>query len=345
MGDPIRCYDLFCGAGGSSRGAAMAGALVVGGLDVWKLAADTFQTNFPGATVLNERASAADPKKLARQIGRVDLLLASPECTSHSVAKGRALRCETSRSTAFEVIRFAATFQPRWIVVENVPRMRLWARFGEWLDGIHKLGYWTCSGVLESQDYRTPQARKRLFILCDRDAEPSLPPKCRGPKPTVAGILTRGARRGSPWPFRPLRSEIRAAATLERAERAIQAFGPQAAFIMVYYGSDGAGGYQSLDRPLRTVTTLDRFAYVRPTATGHEMRMLQPPELAAAMGFPPVHQWPEVSRRGRIKLIGNAVCPPVMCAVVRHLTRPAGSPAAHLTCEIASGLPGVVLRG
>ncbi len=54
---------------------------------------------------------------------------------------------------------------------------------------------------------------------------------------------------------------------------------------MVYYGSDGAGGYQRLDRPLRTVTTLDRFAYVRPTKFGHEMRMLQPTELAAAMGF------------------------------------------------------------
>lgn len=69
-------------------------------------------------------------------------------------------------------------------------------------------------------------------------------------------------------------------ATLQRAERAIEAFGPKAEFIMVYYGSDGAGGYQSVGRPLRTITTLDRFAYVRPTDDGHEMRMLQPPELA-----------------------------------------------------------------
>ena len=66
---------------------------------------------------------------------------------------------------------------------------------------------------------------------------------------------------------------------------------------MVYYGSDGAGGYLRLDRPLRTVTTLDRFAYVRPTQFGHEMRMLQPTELAAAMGFPVEHQLPKSTRR------------------------------------------------
>jgi DNA (cytosine-5)-methyltransferase 1 len=345
MSDPPRCFDLFCGGGGSSRGAAMAGAAIVGGLDAWNLAADTFQLNFPNAHVLNEKAANPDLDELTGRIGRVDLLLASPECTSHSVAKGNAPRCETSRGTAFEVVRYAQAFRPRWMVIENVPRMRLWARYQEWLGGIRELGYQTCVGVLESQDYRTPQARKRLFLLCDRDAQPSLPPKARGPKRTVASILTRGEPRDSPWQFRPLRSEARAAATLERAERAIQAFGSEAEFIMVYYGSDGAGGFQSLNRPLRTITTLDRFAYVRPTAAGHEMRMLQPPELAAAMGFPVVHTWPEVSRRERIKLIGNAVCPPVMCAVVRHLTQPVSSPAVPPPSETKLRCPVVALLG
>jgi len=47
--------------------------------------------------------------------------------------------------------------------------------------------------------------------------------------------------------------------------------------------------------------------------------MLQPPELAAAMGFPVDHLWPESSRREKIKLIGNAVCPPVMRDEVKNL--------------------------
>jgi hypothetical protein len=78
---------------------------------------------------------------------------------------------------------------------------------------------------------------------------------------TIAGILGRGEPKERPWGFAPVVTEGRAEATVQRAERAIKALGEDAEFIMVYYGSDAAGGFQTLDRPLRTITTLDRFAY------------------------------------------------------------------------------------
>jgi DNA (cytosine-5)-methyltransferase 1 len=55
------------------------------------------------------------------------------------------------------------------------------------------------------------------------------------------------------------------------------------------------------------------------------MRMLQVPEIKAAMGFPDDYSLEHGTRREKIKLLGNAVCPPVMAAVVRALT---GSGAA-----------------
>lgn len=298
----------------------MAGAEVVGGLDAWEGAANTFKLNFPNAEVWPKKAENVSPKVVLNKCGDINLLLASPECTSHSVAKGNARRCESSRATAFQVVRYAEVLKPRWIVVENVPRMQLWRRYNEWIKAIRALGYQTWPVVLDSQDYGTPQSRKRLFILCDREQLPSTPPKVPGRKRSVRSILMRGEIRNQPWQFRKLDPSFHAEATLERAERGIESLGRQSEFIMVYYGSDGAGGFQKIDRPLRTVTTLDRFAFVRPKGRGHEMRMLQPPELAAAMGFPRLHQWPKACRRVRIRLIGNAVCPPVMCAVVRHLT-------------------------
>ena len=93
----------------------------------------------------------------------------------------------------------------------------------------------------------------------------------------------------------------------------------------MYYGSDGAGGWQRIDRPLRTITTVDRFGYVRPSVngTGHELRMLQVPELKRAMGFPEKHIFERGTRRDKIKLLGNAVCPPVMKKVIEVLTRSA----------------------
>lgn len=322
MDQQLRCYDLFCGGGGSSRGAAIAGVRIVGGLDRDDFATKTFQLNFPDANVSNQNAANVDPGGVQASTGGIDILLASPECTSHSVAKGNAPRCEVSRETAFQVIRFARVLKPRWIIIENVPQMQLWPRFHEWISEIQGLGYHTAKGVLDAQDFRTPQSRKRLFVVCDREAVPMLPPKKPGRKATAKSILTGGPAKGQLWPFRHLRKGVHAKATLERAKRAIEALGQDAEFIMVYYGSDGAGGFQLMERPLRTVTTLDRFAYVRPNCDGHEIRMLQPVELAAAMGFPTTHQWPASSRRNKIRLIGNAVCPPVMSAIIRHLTGP-----------------------
>ena len=315
----IRVFDMFCGGAGSSRGAFMAGATPIAGLDMWNLAAETYQLNFPESHVYRMRASSLEPTRVIEDVGEIDLLLASPEGTSHSVAKGHRPRCEKSRATAFEVIRFAKVLRPRWIVVENVIQMRKWRRFDEWHDKLERIGYQTVVTVLDAQYHGTPQSRRRMIVVADREKPPELPSAKRRTSKTVAGILGRGQPKDSPWRFTPLEHSGRAAATVQRAHRAIKEVGKHTAFIMVYYGSDGAGGYQSLDRPLRTVTTLDRFAYVKPVEGGHVMRMLQPPELSAAMGFPCYHKWADSSRRDRIRLIGNAVCPPVMRDVVKAL--------------------------
>ncbi len=102
----VRAFDLFCGAGGSSRGAKQAGAQVVGGVDLWPLATQTFHLNFPKATVYTADMTGLSPDDVGRDVGRVDLLLASPECTHHSVAKGKAPRDEASKQLAFQVVRF-----------------------------------------------------------------------------------------------------------------------------------------------------------------------------------------------------------------------------------------------
>jgi DNA (cytosine-5)-methyltransferase 1 len=318
----LRVVDLFCGGGGSSRGAAMAGATPIAALDMWDIATKTYKLNFPSAITYNMKASDLSSRRLFKDVGKFELLLASPECTNHSIARGNKPRCDLSRDTAFEVVRFARALKPRWLVIENVLQMQRWERFPEWLGQIQSIGYKTDVGVLEAQFHGAPQSRRRLFVVADLESQPSLPKPRRQTAKTVVSILGRGESKQCPWPFTPVETDRRAAATIQRARKAIRSLGEDAEFIMVYYGSDAAGGFQTLDRPLRTITTLDRFAYVRPNGIGHEMRMLQPPELAAAMGFPRQHLWTDLTRRERIKMIGNAVCPPVMRDVVRALVRP-----------------------
>ncbi|MEW5874119.1 MAG: DNA cytosine methyltransferase [Candidatus Zixiibacteriota bacterium] len=320
--ESIRAIDLFCGGGGSSWGAQNAGVRIAAGFDSWEVAGKIYQDNFPRTKFFLGRVEDHKPSPLKRRLGRIDLILASPECTNHSPAKGKAPRCELSRATAFQVVRYAEAFQPRWILIENVVSMRNWTRYGELIACLIELGYSCSEHILDSADFGVPQSRRRLFVVCDRDADPSVGPPASSSSPrTVADILCPNGE----YAFTQLRSPNRAQATIERALRALEVIGPQEPFLIVYYGSDHAGGWQPISKPLRTITTLDRFAYVRPHEGGHIMRMLQPEELKLAMGWPKRFRIMHGTRRERIKIIGNAVCPPVMQAVVSALVRKVSS--------------------
>jgi DNA (cytosine-5)-methyltransferase 1 len=312
----IRALDMFCGAGGSSRGAQAAGVELIAAFDRWELAGKTHQANFPGTKFFRGKLEYVNLKKLKKQIGRIDLILASPECTSHSPAKGNKPRCERSRNTAFQVVRYARAFQPRWIVVENVVSMRKWSRYPKFRKALEKLGYKIREQALNSMHFGAPQSRRRLFILCDKTAMPPKIPKTNRKIGKARDFVSLNGE----YTYSPLKTKGRAKPTLQRARRAFRELGKRTPFLLVYYGSDAAGGWQRLNRPLRTVTTVDRFALVKPDREhGHVMRMLQVPELKVAMGMNGM-KFNNGTRRDRIKMIGNAVCPPVMEHVVCCLT-------------------------
>ena len=313
----IRTLDLFSGCGGSSAGAKKAGAIIVAAIDAWDLATSAYCDNFPGARVITNRLEKVKIRSLHKSIGRIDLLLASPECTNHTCAKGNGKRSEASRETALQVLRFARQFKPRWIVIENVTQMRQWHRYQSFLSGLLEMGYKFREQVLDAKDFGVPQKRRRLFILCDLNATPpKIKSRSKGGTKVVNEILDRNGK----WKSQPLFSDKRAANTVVRYLTGLERVGEQTPFLLVYYGSDGGGGWQRLDRPLRTVTTVDRFALVQNVSGNPAIRMLQVPELKRAMGFKAGYQLNGGSRRDRIRLLGNAVCPPVMTAVVRALT-------------------------
>lgn len=110
------------------------------------------------------------------------------------------------------------------------------------------------------------------------------------------------------------------------------------AFLTKYYGSDIG---QSLDNPLHTVTTKDRFGLVTIKGENYQiadigMRMLQPHELFAAQGFPSDYvidrdiNGVRYSKAKQVERCGNAVPPPF----AEHLVR-ANLPdlciSAHMT--------------
>jgi DNA (cytosine-5)-methyltransferase 1 len=316
----LRVLDLFAGGGGSSYGARAAGCEIVAGVDAWDIASKNYRANFGQTKGLNYRMEGDSVRPEVLSLGRIDLLLASPECTSHTCARGAKPKCDDSRMTAWQVLHHARALSPRWIIVENVVQMRTWDRYPEWTRELRALGYNHQAVTLDASEYGVAQSRRRMFVVCGRDSDFSFaqPP----PSPisrTVRDILDPAGT----WAVSPLYKQGRAEATLARAQRAFDAIGADTPFLLVYYGSDAAGGWQPLDRPLRTMTTLDRFALVeRHPVHGHSMRMLQVPELKRAMGFGDDYVLTEGSRRDHVKVLGNGVCPPVMQAIIEELVAP-----------------------
>jgi DNA (cytosine-5)-methyltransferase 1 len=270
MRNNFKAIDLFCGVGGSSYGATKAGVQVVAGFDIWEPATKVYSNNFPKAKIFHNDIRDLSPKKIKDQIGAIDIILASPECTNHSVAKGGKERCEESKRTAFQVTRFAKEFRPKWIILENVIQMSSWSEHSRLIEELWSLDYFVKEVKLDAQYFGVPQSRKRLFLICSLTEDVREIEKRSKTTKTVNSILDKSNQ----YEFTELFKKGRSENTLERAERAINALGKKEPFLLVYYGTDGSGGWQRVDKPLRTITTIDRFAYVNPTSKGHMLWLI-----------------------------------------------------------------------
>jgi len=173
----ITCTDQFCGAGGSSIGAAKAGLRVRMAMNHWALAVETHNTNFPETDHDCCDISASDP----RRYPSTDILITSPECTTHSPAGGNRRRTSSqhdlftaavndptvarSRATMWDVPRFAEYHKYRRIIVENVVEVLRWELFDVWLMAMQTLGYRHKIVSLNSMFcWPTPQSRDRVYI-------------------------------------------------------------------------------------------------------------------------------------------------------------------------------------
>jgi len=169
--------DLFCGAGGSSLGAEAAGLELVMAANHWQTAIDVHQAHFPNAGHDCADISQADP----RRYPRTDILLASPECTNHSQARGVSRRqqdpglwdapdpaAERSRATMWDVVRFAEQMHYEAIVVENVVEATKWILWPAWVQALTDLGYRHKILSHNSMHHGVPQSRDRIYVVWTR---------------------------------------------------------------------------------------------------------------------------------------------------------------------------------
>lgn len=199
--------DLFCGAGGSSNGVLDAADEL--GLKVrlvavnhWDIAIATHQENHPDVSHFNSDLERLDPRQ-AVPSGKLRLLVASPECTHFSRARGGKPMSKQSRASAKYILKWVNQLDVEDLLLENVPEFETWGplhrkctckdgpkiadgktdkhenacmfekpiknRKGEYfhrfVGKLREAGYRVDWRVLNAADYGDPTTRKRFFLI------------------------------------------------------------------------------------------------------------------------------------------------------------------------------------
>lgn len=195
---PVQCVDLFCGAGGTGEGVLQAFQeygvpCKMIGINHWKIAVQTNKFNHKEGHFYCATIDAVDPCEVAGN-EPIDFLLASPECTHHSQARGGKPRSNQSRCQPELLINWVRKALVKRMFVENVPEFLSWGPllvtdtkinnrlylagtpdprkkgvfFKDWVRSLQVSGYEVDWRILNAADYGAPTTRVRLIVQAVR---------------------------------------------------------------------------------------------------------------------------------------------------------------------------------
>lgn len=321
----LKAIDLFAGAGGFTTGATKAGVKVIWAANHDRYAVQAHAKNHPDTVHICQDLQLANWTKVPDH----DILLASPCCQGHSKSKGNTTgwHSHESRQTAWCVREALARKRPLAAVVENVPEFRNWnesdnkARKGKdylaWRDLMQNTGpgYHYTEVILDAADLGVPQNRERLFMVFVRAdvIDDPLPLTLPNHKHVPFRSIMRPDR-GIKWtPVAYLCANTQA--FVKAAGREFKG----TRFLAPYFGENRAAGLgRSVDRPLGSVTTKDRYGLV--SDCHRWLRMLTLGEYQDAMGFPKGYVL-DSRKTVALKQLGNAVVPDAAAWVVGQVRR------------------------
>lgn len=268
--------DCFAGGGGASVGMEMAlGRQVDIAINHDAQAIRMHKTNHPGTLHLTEDIFKVDLDKYVKG-QHVALMWASPDCTSHSKAKGGQPRKHGLRILPWAVYKHAKKILPDVIIMENVEEIQQWGtlddkghpiseRKGEeyqrFIGKMQALGYDFDSRELVAADHGAPTTRKRWYAIFRRDGKP-----IAWPEPTHSKDGIDGKKKWVPvssvLDFTDLgksifgRKKPLADNTMRRIARGLEKFvfnNPEPFIVQVNHGGDNFRG-QSVHEPMPTIT-------------------------------------------------------------------------------------------
>ena len=177
--------DLFCGAGGLSKGLEMSGLEGVCGLDWFKEACMTYNRNFDHPFVngdikspeIKEQFYETVKKQLSER--HLDIVAGGFPCQGFSMAGNRIVD-DPRNSLYLELIEIVKRLQPDFVICENVKGLRSMLNGlveKKIIDDFHSIGYEMNVMTLCAADYYTPQKRERVIFIGNRKGLKNYHPK------------------------------------------------------------------------------------------------------------------------------------------------------------------------
>ena len=182
----LTAIDLFCGAGGLTEGLKQAGFKVLGGVELNKAAAQTYQLNHKDSLCFECDIRELSAEKILKDLnikkGELDLLAGCPPCQGFSTLRTRKkmLAHEDARNELiFEFLRLVEELNPKAIMLENVPALVNDHRMDIFLKKLSSLGYIINDKTVQVENtanYGVPQRRKRMIVKSSRVNEIEVTP-------------------------------------------------------------------------------------------------------------------------------------------------------------------------
>jgi len=164
--------DLFCGAGGFSKGFDEEGFKNIFSNDSDKNFCKTYRENFPKHKLVEDKIENLSKTKILDLINnkKIDVIIGGPPCQGFSIAGniGRKFIDDPRNYLFKEFVRVVKIIKPNFFVMENVERLYNHNNSKTKIQIIKKfeeIGYYVECKVLNSLDYMVPQNRRRVVFI------------------------------------------------------------------------------------------------------------------------------------------------------------------------------------
>ncbi len=165
----IGAVDLFCGAGGLTRGLENAGIDVRLGVDVDPACNYPFSVNNKAEFLeISVTDLNADNLEKAFDDCDVKLLAGCAPCQTFSRYNQKAGPSDDRWWLLQEFSRLVGESEPELVTMENVPGLLDQTVFSDFVTGLKKLGYNVCFEVVDCSEYGMAQKRHRLVLLASK---------------------------------------------------------------------------------------------------------------------------------------------------------------------------------